>query len=69
MKTIERIEISVKKITSDNDVQSLLDAIATLRVTIIVDIIIRHQRFNLSDFSNDLITFFLLVFNLLPKVR
>ena len=34
LKTIERIEISVKKITSDNDVQSLLDAIATLRVTI-----------------------------------
>lgn len=34
LKSIERIELSVKKITSDNDVQSLLDAIATLRVTI-----------------------------------
>lgn len=34
LKSIERIELSVKKITSDNDIQSLIDAISSLRVTI-----------------------------------
>ncbi|MCM1237221.1 MAG: hypothetical protein NC489_44705, partial [Ruminococcus flavefaciens] len=34
LKNIERIEISIKKITSDNDVQSLVDSIASLRATI-----------------------------------
>ncbi|MCM1218427.1 MAG: hypothetical protein NC548_28400 [Lachnospiraceae bacterium] len=34
LKTIERLELSVKKITSNNDIQSLVDAISSLRETI-----------------------------------
>lgn len=53
LKTIERLEMSVRKITSDNDMQSLLDAINGLKISIANTPIAVIQFMPLGSSSND----------------